>query len=284
MSDEDYEEALPVVDPATASAMAEKVRAASLTDFPDAPEPESDLVDLPGGLVVDGRVIRTAQVRELTGAHEEKIFRALSSRNVTHLLNTVLECGTVRLGSEPEKSTPELLKKLVVGDREAILLGIRCMTYDDVVEISGWPCPACEEPTDIKMNLREDVEVKKSGDPAAAMVFDVPLRHGGKASVRLPNGADQEALGEDPKRNVKERETVLLQRCIESIEKPDGTKIMLSAFPSYARAMGIKDRRAVLAAIAERAPGPQYTDIKLTHASCGKEVSLALDLADLFLQ
>lgn len=281
---DDTEVPLSVSDPAAANAAARAALNSAKEKFPDAPIPDPDLVNLPGGLVANGKVIRTAIVRELTGADEEKIFRALGGGNIAHLMNVVLECGTVRLGDLPEKATNRLLKELVIGDREAILLGIRCATYGDEAEIAEWACPECGDPVKITLSLRDDIETVTSEEPAAALRFDVPLRKGGKAIVRLPNGEDQEAAGEDPKRNVKERATILLQRCVEYVEQPNGTKIMFSAFPSYALQMGIMDRQAITEEIARRQPRPKYDDIKFIHDSCGKEVSLALDLAEQFLR
>lgn len=276
---------LSVTDPLAAQAALASFKEAAMEKFPEAPSVDPDLVTFPGGLVVEDRTIRTARVRELTGEHEEKIYRALQSRNPFHLLSVVLECGVERIGDEPEKDTARLLNDLVVGDREALLIGIRCATYDDTLEVFDWRCPECEEVTDkITLNLREDIEVKKSEDPASAIVFRVPLRKGGEAIVRLPNGSDQRAVAEDANRNASERSTVLLQRCISEIVKPDGTRILLAAFPSYARQLGVVDRRKITEAIAERQPGPQYNNIKLTHEACGKEVALAVNLADLFLQ
>lgn len=275
---------LSVVNPAAAAAAAQAVFNSAREKFPDAPVADPDLVDLPGGFAApDGTVIRTARVRELNGADEEKIFRAWSSGNVAHVMSVILECGTVRLGDFPEKDTASYLKALVVGDRDAILLGIRCATYDDVVEVEGWQCPECGEPVDVKLNLREDVRNDTSDEPASALRFEVPLRKGGKARVRLPNGEDQQAVGENKDRTIKERNTILLQRCVEYVEQPNGTQISFSAFPSYAQQLGIKDRQSIIDEIAKRQPRPRYDDIKFTHSSCGKEVSLALNLAELFL-
>jgi hypothetical protein len=254
------------------------------TKLPAAPVPDPDLVELPGGLVYNGKTIRSARVKELNGFDEEKIFRAWSSSNIAHVFNVILECGVESFEGAPEDETAKLLKELVIGDRDALLLGIRCATYDDLVEVEDWACPECGEPVDLTLNLREDVEYKKTDEPATAMRFDVPLRKGGKAVVRLPNGEDQEAAGEDPKRTLKERNTILLQRCVEYVEQPNGTKIVLSSFPTYALQLGIMDREKITKAIAEKQPRPRYDDIKFTHSSCGKEVSLAIDLAEQFLR
>lgn len=275
---------LSTSDPAAAQSAIESIKDAAKEKFPSAPVADPDLVDLPGGLEIDGKWIQQARVRELNGADEEKIFRAFNSGNLMHVMNVVLECGVESFESQSQAATHQLLKEIVIGDREALLLGIRCSTYGDEVEITEWPCPSCEEPVDLNLNLREDVSVIKSDEAASNMRFEVPLRKGGKAVVRLPNGEDQEVVGEDPKRNIKERNTIMLQRCISYVEQPNGTKIDFSAFPSYAKQMGALDRENIVKEITKRQPRPKYEDIKFVHDSCGKEVSLALNLADLFLR
>jgi hypothetical protein len=275
---------LSVSDPQAADAAMKTIMAETREQFPDAPSGDPELVDLPGGLDADGQTIRSVRVRELTGADEERIYRALEAENVAHLLSVILECGTVVFPGLPERDTQRWLKKLVVGDREAILLGIRTATYGDEVEIAQWPCPECGEPIDVKLNLREDVEFIKSDAIASSLLFDVPLRKGGKAVVRLPNGEDQEAAGNDSRRNVQERKTILIQRCVDHIEQPNGAKIMFAAFTSYALQMGVADRNTITTEIAKRQPRPKYDDIRFKHDACGKEVGLALSLPDLFLR
>lgn len=277
------ESPLSSVDPVSAAGAVTKSFEEAKTEFPEPPEPESDIVDLPGGLVRGDTVHRTVQVRELNGEDEEKIFRALASRNAFHLLDTILGCGVVRVGDLDEHESRKALPDLLIGDREAVLLGIRCMTYDDTVDVTNWLCPSCGEPTEVTLNLREDVEVRTLKDPAKSTTFTVKLRKGGTALVTMPTGADQAVVGENTERNIAERNTLLLQRCVREVDLPGGQKIIVAGFPSFVKGMGIKDRRSILEEIVKRQPGPQYTAVKFTHLSCGKEVTLGLDLADLFL-
>jgi hypothetical protein len=275
-------EPLSATDPQAAAAAINSIMEAAETEFPDVPVPADNSVDLPAGLLVDGILVTKAYVRELNGADEEKIFRALVARNLFHLRQTIIECGAVQIGDQPQKDTPKLLKQMIIGDLDSILFGIYKMTYGDTVEVKGWICPECGDPENLKIHISEDIEVKRLGDISNAE-FDVELRGGKRARVRLPVGADQEATGDNPDRTIVERNTILLQRCIIEVTDENGRSKNLAAFPSYTKQMGIKDRRLVIGAIAERQPGPQYNSIKFKHVSCGKEVTLGLDLADLFL-
>ena len=79
--------------------------------------PSASEVDLPGGyLNFDGKLITTAEVRELTGADEEAIAKAGSTAKSLHVL---LERGLVKLGDK--EATKDDIDLLLSGDRDAIL-------------------------------------------------------------------------------------------------------------------------------------------------------------------
>ena len=245
----------------------------------------SDLVTLPGGLVVNEsgreRIITTGQVRELTGADEESLGRALAAENPFHVMNTLLERGVVKLGEESPGDTRDLLKELLIGDRDALMLGIRAATYGSEIEVAGWECPNCGEKIDATFDLVEDVETKTLKHPSEAE-FDVKLRKGSVAHVRLPTGEDQFAVGELVKRPMAERNTRLLERCVETITDSDGQERIMMAAPYMARDMGMADRKKITDELAKRQPGPAYNAVKFTHETCGKEVALSFNLGDLF--
>lgn len=248
------------------------------TPFPDAPDSPDDLVKLPGGLVKDSQIINTATVRELNGEHEERLAKALKSRNQFHFYTTLLECGTVKIGTQD--ATPEMLKDLLVGDRDQLLLAIRAITYGAEIDVPEWECPACGELSDIGLDITKDVPVVElKGDRE----FDVELRRGRIAKAHLLTGHDDAVVWADPELDNAQRSTLILQRGVTEILQPNGTTQSMVGWPSLARELSIPDRRTILEAIQERKPGPRYNEIKLTHDTCGKEVTLALSLGALFL-
>src|SRR5215469_729441 len=106
-------------------------------DMPVIALPPSDLITLNGGLVKGDKVINTAIVKELTGEDEEALARAAQA-NYFHFIDRLLRCGVVQLGDEPKSQTEQLLGKLLIGDREQLLLGIREATYGDEIEVEKW--------------------------------------------------------------------------------------------------------------------------------------------------
>jgi hypothetical protein len=235
----------------------------------DAP---NDFVTLPSG--------KQATVRELTGADEEALARAMKSNNAFHFIDTLLQRGTETISGYP--ATPESIGRLLLGDRDELLIQIRVATYGGDFELDGWSCPHCGGQTDIKFSLANDIErvlsfEESGGEPG----FDISLRRGAVASVRFPTGEDQLACS-DPKWTSTERNSEMLRRCVKSITKADGQVIQVQAFPSAIAAMNIPDRRAIVDAIFDKQPGPRYTNIQFVHGECQKEVTLALSMIDLF--
>lgn len=257
------------------------------TDAPLIDLPADDLVTLPGGLVKDGKIIKTAEVKELTGEDEEKLAKASQSinpfrPNPFHFIDRLLRCGIVRIGDLPEAQTDQLLKELLVGDREQLILGIRRATYGDDLDVDGWICPKCGNTEDLSMQL-SDIPVTELSNPVEEVMFDVPLRKGSVARVRLANGEDQAALYEKDDLTQAQRETILLSRCVSTITNPQGIPTNVMGFPSIVLAMSVPDRHKILKELQSRQPGPKYDKIKYNCDACGEDVDVVVNIGHLFL-
>lgn len=248
----------------------------SSTPRPEIEDPSDTYVKLPGGLLVGGVLITDAEVQELTGEHEEALAKARG--NASRFIRTLLGCGVVSIGDE--KATPTLLKDLSIGDRETLILGIRRATFGDDVELTGYVCTGCDTAIDIPISL-DAIPVKKLDEPER-QVYEVPLRKGGKAFVRIPNGHDQEFVLESDALTESEQNTLILSRAVIRFEDADGRVTEVQNRPSKVKVLGIADRRALLNWFAEIQPGPQYDEVGFVHEECGKEGSASLSVADLF--
>lgn len=280
------EEAL--ADPARANADINAILAGT-NDAPEVPQPPDDLVTLPGGLVRGGKVYKTAVVRELDGSDEEALARALRTwvtpgqplhpRALLHFIDTLVSRGTVSVGDL--QAGPDVLKSMLIGDRDELALAVRCATYGNDMVIEQWTCPYCQKMTDISFSLKDDVERTVLKDPASETVFDIPLKKSAKARVRLPNGEDQDALYADESWTTAQRNTILISRCVLSYTDPAGQEFNMAAFPSMSLKLSIPDRQEIIRQVSERQPRPKYNEIKFEH-ECGNEVVLALGIRDLF--
>lgn len=276
--------------PQAASSAAAAAMNAAQTPFPsEAPGIYDNLVRLPGGLDLGGgQYIWTAEVRELTGADEEKMARAVQSGSVYHYLETLLQCGVVRLGDKDPAETARYLPRLLIGDRDMLGLAIRIATYGPEFEAYDYVCPMCGGVTakvtcSVLTKPDGDIELKTLASPEDA-AFEVPLRHGGIASVKLPDGEDQKHLSDFLSLTPTERNSAMLRRCVLRITEPSGIIRDTAAEPSLILAMPAGDRKLIVKEIGERQPGPQLLQgVKFRHLDCGKEVSLAITLGALFL-
>ena len=228
-------------------------------------------IELPGGFYdpLDDQLVTTAEVRELTGADEEAIVKITEPGKA---LMTILEKATVSLGGKP--ADKETLSMLLAGDREALLLAIRRVTFGNEVELEA-VCSRCPELQTFVVNLEKDVEMKVLDDRINDRRFTLNLKVG-KVKVALPTGDTQNKLVNASNKNTAELDTLLLSNCVIEI---NDVPVLGQA---QTRNLGIKDRRSILEEIANRNPGPLLSEVKKACKTCGQEVELPLTLADLF--
>lgn len=229
-------------------------------------------IDLPGGFYdpIEDTLVTTAEVKELTGADEEDIVRITETGKA---LMAILQKGTVSIGGKPaDKDTLELL---LAGDREALLLGIRCATFGTELELTDVVCSRCPELQTMTIDLKKDVKTQVLEDKYKDYTFILNLKVGA-VKVTLPTGHTQNKLVNATNKNNAELDTLLLSNCVLEI---NGAAILGQA---PIRNLGIQDRRTILEEIAKRNPGPLLNEVKKACNTCGQEVELPLTLADLF--
>ena len=232
--------------------------------------PSDTLVNLPGGFITEtGEVIKTVEVRELTGKDEEAISKATT---VGRLLNTVLSRGTVKVGDKP--ATEEILNTMLAGDREAVLIGIHQATFGNPVEVNGY-CRGCDGPKTVAVDLTADLEMKTLSDPVADRTFKVQGRKD-EYTVILPNGIAQKELQGNLDKTVAELSTLLLQNTITEI---NGDVVYSK---NTIQNMGVVDRRKVSEEIMKRNPGPVFEDLEVTCPDCEGMVVVPINLGSLF--
>lgn len=245
-----------------------------------APQPLG-FVRLAGGLVLGNdpnEVVYDAEVRELTGEDEEYIDRVRQGRPEA-FTQAVLERGVVKIGDQP--STASLIGNLLTGDAQTLLVEVSRATYGDTLDFEGVICPWCQGAVDVTVNLTEDIPVHRL-QHSADRFFEVPLRKGAKASVRLPRVVDIMAVT-DEDLNDAERKTVFLSKVVRTITDAKGNVTPVAGGIDEVRYLGIADRKAITDAVHEKNKvGHAYNEVKFTHDSCGKEVPLPLATGNLF--
>lgn len=257
------------------------VAAAMHEDQPVLQVPPSLDTTLPGGFIDDdGHLHTDARVRELTGADEEVLaglFRGNDKPNLFDRFDTLLVRGVDRLGPwSGDEVTRRVVQQLLIGDRDWLAMQIRKATFGSIIT-GQVVCPTCTETNDVEIDLddEETVPVQHLED-GNKRSFTVPLRHG-SAEVRLGTGADQYAMGGSSTATLAETNTLLLSRCIISINGED-TLDNVDGPEAAVRALGMADRRTVLEFLAEQQPGPRLREVRVPCASCGVSIDAPVDL------
>lgn len=168
-----------------------------------------EAIGLPGGLVLDdNRRLEDAELQPLTGRDEDWLAAhpAIPSASATtHLLSSCL----VRIGDE--KPSIQLVRRLLVGDRDYLILQLRRITLGDEFQ-AVFRCPACGGNMDVNFDTK-DVPVTFRAQAVADHWIQLDSAANPERTVRfrLPCGADQEAvLG----LNLQYAAEVLLDRCV----------------------------------------------------------------------
>jgi hypothetical protein len=232
--------------------------------------PSENTVELPGGLITSsGEVLRTAEVRELTGKDEEVISK---SSSIAKAMATLIDRGTVSIGGYPADENS--LYKILAGDRDALLLGIYKATFGNTVDIPAF-CGGCSDAKVVSVDIDEDVQIRKLEDPAEDVKFTVKGKRG-DIVVRLPDGRVQKKLVDNSDKTQAELATVLLENVVLSI---GGSQVLGK---SQVQNLSLVDRRKVLSEIDDRVPGPRMQDISVECPDCGEQVGVPINFGTLF--
>ena len=211
--------------------------------------------NLPGGLVLDdGRRLGRAELRPLTGREEEWVTQHAGTPSA-HLATKLLSACFVRLEDVPVSS--EIVGKLLVGDRDYLILQLRRMTLGDRFA-AVFSCPACKRAMDVEF-LAQDILIEPRPQNVATYTWQ------GERVVRyrLPNGADQEAVADlSPSEAVE----VLLARCVI-----DDGGLPLSA----------EERDALIADMEAHAPQIDL-ELDLSCPECGHSFTTPFDCTSFF--
>lgn len=172
---------------------------------------------LPGGYVdQDGLVLQQAVLSPLSGFEEKMIAesdRLSPSFLVTRLLGQCLR----RIGPIVDVSE-DLVRGLLVGDRQYLLLKLREITFGkEVRAVVNCSWPDCGERLDIDF-LTDHISVIQF--PQKGRFYEMLLSEaeGGERIVfRLPNGEDQELIAHHADDNEALASEMLLGVCVQSI-------------------------------------------------------------------
>jgi len=231
---------------------------------------KSVIANLPNGYWQDGVCYREAVLRQLTGTDElflaEDTRLAPPAQRVTELLARCV----IRLGPLTPV-TADNTRELTIGDREALLLQLRCLTYGERLDcVLTCQAEGCGERMDVALSAT-DLLVSPKGDslPRFQKLF-------GQYHVifRLPIGADQEAVVAMARTDAPKAARALLERCVERVT--DENELPVAELPpAVAEQLGEW--------LAELDPQAELK-LNLTCPVCGHPFAVLFDTASFFLQ
>ncbi len=228
-------------------------------------------VGLPGGLRLDGTWHRDAVLRPLSGRDEVFLLQqgdalSVASRTTALLARCLCNLGTL------SAVTADITRCLTIGDREALLLHLRRLTFGEKISCV-LPCPDCAEKLDLDLPVTELLlpPYSHASDLHEASVTSDDVSY--RVRFRLPNGADQEQAATLVAAAPDAAAELVLRRCVqEMVDERTGEPI--HDIPA-----------GLVTALADTMAGrdPQAEIIlALACPACGARFRIPLDIADYF--
>lgn len=238
---------------------------------------------LPGGYRDPaGGLHRQVILRPITGRDEELLADRLATNSIPALVTGLLASCVCRLGSF-EPVTPEIMRQLLVADRDYLLLQLRQLTFGSRV-LAVLICPMCGQKMDMDFAL-EQVPVTVRTPPAPGERFELSapaayLDAAGNAQrlveIRLPTAEDQERLASHSDLSEAQAVTWLLARCL--LRVGDITPVS----EAVAAALSTVARREIEERMESLAPQVEW-DMDVACPNCGETFAHSFDFPPFFL-
>jgi hypothetical protein len=193
---------------------------------------------------MEDRPRRSAALRPLTGFDEAYLISLRDRVSPPRWTSEILARCLLHLGGQ-QPVTLDLVRKLAVGDREALLLHLRRLTFGEQLSCV-LSCPGCGA------RLGVDLTVSQLLLPpyeTRGYWFRLTLPESDLTVIfRLPTGADQEAVAHLAAQDPHAATKALATRCTQSVARGDETleHLPVPALPELANLIGKRDAQAEL--------------------------------------
>ncbi|MEJ2541232.1 MAG: hypothetical protein P8188_14900 [Gemmatimonadota bacterium] len=219
-------------------------------------------VTVPGGFDLDDDWTHSLWLRPWDG-HDEEAFLDRPSPSVASQ-TTALLSRCVFLDPDGTPASSDFLRKLQVGDREALLLSLRHLTVGDSLSCV-LDCGACGNVLELELTTQQ---LRVPPYAHRGWTHDAQLSDGERpvtVRFRLPNGGDQEtmaALVADPARAA----AALVQRCVSEASPFAARDLNEQHVAELSRTMASLDPQAEIV-------------LRTTCPHCGEALSSLFDAA-----
>ena len=234
---------------------------------------ESERFNLLAGYIdKEGNLHTTFTLLEMTGRDEEAISKSDVKQNGAKLIAILLERCVLSIGTLTRKSVggeewKEIIKKLLVGDQDYMLIKLRELSMGGEIEVTH-TCPYCKESLKTMLDVSELETVPFKGQ--REIPFSLPKGYRDRKGVlhrdgtlRLPTGQDREILTPLARKNVAQASTLMLTRLCKFEEGLPVTEDVM-------RDLTVRDREYLQKLLHENLFGINL-EIDVTCTSCGEE-------------
>lgn len=221
-------------------------------------------VTLPGGVWHGGQRSCEAELRSLDGRDE--LLLASGHQLPVHRATMLLARCVTRIGDirNPDGVGPEAVRDLTVGDRDALLLQLRRITFGDRLACL-LTCSGCGERLTVRLRV-DDLMVPMYVDGRPEGKVRVELGDTWfEVTYRLPTGRDQEAAAAAG--SIEGSAQRLLERCVRAVVDD---RMQPASLPRDALA------GAVAEAMAQQDPQADLV-LRADCPGCGRSVEALLD-------
>jgi hypothetical protein len=232
----------------------------------------------------EGTVHRRVVLRKMTGREEAILADRKYQRNGGKLVTELLQSCIVKLG-DVEKNGRGPVAGMYSADRNYLLLKLRSITFGPELDAT-YACPGCGESIPVTEDLdalpvRTVPEGESERDVAIELEDGYVDREGQvhtALTMRLPTGADEEAVAPQMRDNASVGKNALLARCIRSLGEVPAHRLEALG-PKIMSELTMTDRRLIDRAMNNAAPGVDLVR-ELECPRCGKAFSTSLDLTN----
>lgn len=227
---------------------------------------------LAGYIDKDGTHHTTFTLREMTGRDEEAISKSDMKQNGAKLISTLLERCVTSIGTLTRKGIgieawKEVIKGLLVGDQDYMLIKLRELSMGGEIEVTH-TCPYCKESLKTLLDVSE-LEIKPFNGQRV-VPFSLPKGYRDKkgelhkeGTLRLPTGQDREILTPVARKNVAQASTLMLTRLCKF---EDG----LYVTEDIMRDLTVRDREYLQKLLQDNLFGINL-EIDVTCTNCGED-------------
>ena len=239
-------------------------------------------VPLPHGLWRDGVRHGDAALRPVTGADELFLLEEAAALSKAARVTGLLARCVGRIGDIADPA-PADVRALSVGDREALLLHLRRISFGSRIDcVANCPADGCGEPMDLSFEVadllvppvqEQAVQEQADGQVGETAVAEVAQAGADwRVAYRAPAGADQEAVAALARTDPAAAAHTLLDRCVVSVADPQGVPVPRdAALPALER---------LLPELMSRRDPQAEIRLSLDCPACGHWFEILFDTAD----